>query len=150
MIPSRPNDPALDALLRPRLVVDPPADVQARLLAAVLDAAGAATLAQNVTPAVPPETTPRRTGRELTLLAYVVLALAIGLYAGLLGGLGLGAAPLTLSPELGQAATILFGSPARWMLVELLQYAADHAVWLLLAPLAWYLWEGDRAAAGRT
>ena len=150
MIPTRSEDGALDAVLRPQLVVDPPPEVQARVLAAVLQTVDASRAAQDVAAPLRPVATSATAGPGLTLLAYAMLAVAIGLYAGLLGGLGVASGPVTLTAQLGQAAAVLFGSPLRWVLAELLQYAAGHALWLLLAPLVWYLWDGDRAAARRT
>ena len=137
------RDAALDALLRSRLVVDPPADVQARLLAVVMSAAAAPDARRSVegsrsaaAPATPV--------RALPLLAYVLLGLACALYAGLVGGMV--ADPSELAWQAVRAA-VLFGSPPRWLLPDLLQYAAGYAMWLLLAPLVWYLWESDRSAA---
>ena len=138
------RDAALDALLRSRLVVDPPADVQARLLAVVMSAAAAPDARRSVegsrsaaAPATPV--------RALPLLAYVLLGLACALYAGLVGGMV--ADPSELAWQAVRAAAALFGSPLRWLLSDLLQHAAGYAMWLLLAPLVWYLWESDRSAA---
>ena len=150
----RGNSPAwerdLDALVRPSLLIEPPADVQASILAAVMQAAA---------PALPPVQAPvyaapspaTAGARSIPLAAYLLLAAVLVAYVatvswleGLFGGTGW--LP-TLMTQLLAASELVFGrlpsnEPAAliWLLIQ-------RAPWLALLPLAWLLWERDRAAA---
>ena len=134
-------DGALDALVRNELVLDPPPELQERILASVLSAAEAPAVARPL---------PSRPLPSLSLVAYALLALVAGLYAGLVGVLGGPEWPLEVGRAALHSATIILSSPVGWLLADLAQQLADQAVWLLLLPLVWYLWENDRSTVGQT
>jgi hypothetical protein len=136
----------LDALVRPVLLVDPPADVQRAILAAVLQAT-----AQAPRPTVL-ATSPIAASfaeRSITMAAYVMLAAVFVAYVaalswlqGLLGG---GGWLPTLLTQLLAVSDLVVGRP----LGEpnaVVRLVSQYAPWLALLPLAWLLWERDRAA----
>jgi hypothetical protein len=140
----------LDALVRPSLLVDPPAHVQASILAAVLQVTAPAPWPIPVPVASTP--IPAATdARPIPLAAYLLLAAVLVAYVAALSWLeglfgGSGWLP-TLLNQLLAASELVFGrlpsndpSAMLWLLVQ-------RAPWLALLPLAWLLWERDRAAA---
>ena len=137
----------LDALVRPTLVVDPPADVQRSILRAVLQAT---VPAQTPVLAMPP---PATTGaRSVPLAAYLLLAALLVAYAAALSwleGLFGGTVWLpTLVNQLLAVSELVFGRPPSGEPLTLVWLLVQRAPWLALLPLAWLLWERDRAAAG--
>jgi len=142
----------LDALVRPSLLIDPPAHVQASILAAVLQATAPAPWSIQVPVSSMPSPLPTAAGaRPIPLAAYLLLAAVLVAYVAALSWLeglfgGTGWLP-TLVTQLLAASELVFGrlpsndpSAIVWFLVQ-------RAPWLALLPLAWLLWERDRAAA---
>ncbi len=149
-----PKEAALDALVRAQLVVDPPPEVQDRILASVLSAVDSAAMQAPVTlvaprlgPIPPSSLLPPR---PLSLLTYAILGLVVAVYGGLVGGFGDTEGLLTLARQAVYALTLVLRSPLRELLVELVQGLAEHAIWLTLLPIVWYLWDSDRTAARQT
>jgi hypothetical protein len=143
----------LDRVVRGQLVVDPPPELQAGILASVLSAVARDTLARtararsaSAVQAAPAGSAPR----PLSLAAYALLGLVVALYAGLVGSLGGPEWPLVLARQGVYALSLVLSSPASWLLLELAQGLAEHAVWLAFLPIVWYLWESDRASARQT
>jgi hypothetical protein len=138
----------LDVLVRPALVVDPPADVQRSILAAVLRAAAAP--ARPAMAAAAPAMAPLSPG-AVPLAAYLLLAAVLVAYVaavswvdGLLGG---GAWLPTLLTQLLAASSTLVGRPTVDDPLGLVWLLVERAPWLALLPVGWLLWERDRAAA---
>lgn len=134
----------LDALVRPSLLIDPPADVQRSILAAVLQAAVPAR-APAVAAPIPAAAHP------IPLAAYLLLAAVLVAYVAALSWLqsllgGAGWLP-TLLNQLLAVSELVVGRPASGDPLALVQLLVQHAWWLALLPLAWLLWERDRAAA---
>lgn len=139
----QPWERELDALVRPALLIEPPPAVQHSILAAVLQATAHAPAP--VTAVVAP------VARGVPLAAYVLLAAALLAYlaamSALEGLLGNGTWITPLASQLLAAAELLFGRPAAGDPFSLLWLALQAAPWLLLLPVAWLLWERDRAPA---
>ena len=142
------HDPGLDALLRPVFVVEPPAAVQQRILAAVLLAADPSAVpvhASQSQPGVIPVV-----ARTVSPLAYVLLGAALLAYAGLVswvqGVIGDAGWLSTLFRQLLVAADLLAGQNLSAEPFALAGLLIQTAPWLLLLPLAWLLWERDRSA----
>jgi len=143
-----PNDrPAwerdLDALVRPSLVMDPPADVQQAILAAVLQAAAPVR--------TPIAATPVPAARPIPLAAYLLLAAvlvayvaAVSWFQGLVGGTGW--LPVLMN-QLVAVSDLVVGRPETAEPLALAWLLLQRAPWLALLPLGWLLWERDRAAA---
>jgi hypothetical protein len=139
----------LDALVRPSFVVAPPPDVQRSILAAVLQAAAEAPRpVVGITPVVVPSDT---LGRPISLAAYLLLAVVLSAYVaalawlqGLLGGAGW--LP-TLISRLLVASEVVFGPLPAGDPMALTWLVLQAAPGLVLLPLAWLLWERDRAAS---
>jgi hypothetical protein len=138
----------LDALVRPALVVDPPADVQRSILAAVLQA----TAAPVPTPILAADPIPVPSGAgAVPLAAYVLLAAvlvayvaALSWFQGMVGGGG------WLSPLMTQllaVSELVVGRPSSAEPLALAWTMLERAPWIALLPLGWLLWERDRAAA---
>ena len=140
----------LDALVRPSLVVDPPADVQRAILAAVLQAAAPAQLPMRA-PAVATPIPAAAGARPIPLAAYLLLAAVFVAYVaalswlqGLVGGAGW--LP-TLMSQLLAVSELVVGRLPSGEPVALIWLLFQRAPWLALLPLGWLLWERDRAAA---
>ena len=134
----------LDAMVRPSFTIDPPADVQQSILAAVLQAAAPARVAVAAAP-IPTAAQP------IPLAAYLLLAAVLVTYVGALSWIqsllgGAGWLP-TLFNQLLAVSELVVGRPASVEPLALIQLLVQHAWWLALLPLAWLLWERDRAAA---
>jgi hypothetical protein len=135
----------LDVLVRPSLVVDPPADLQRSILAAVLQATAARPLAT---------TAPLQTSsaaRPIPLAAYLLLAAVLLAYVAAVSWLqalvgGAGWLP-TLVSQLLAVSELVVGRPALGEPLSLAWSLLQRAPWIALLPLAWLLWERDRAAA---
>lgn len=135
----------LDALVRPSFMIDPPADVQRSILAAVLQAASPAQVPAVAAPI------PAAVARPIPLTAYLLLAAVLVAYVAalswlqsLLGGAGWLS---TLLNQLLAVSELVVGRPTSVEPQALFQLLVQHAPWLALLPLAWLLWERDRAAA---
>jgi hypothetical protein len=138
----------LDALVRPSLVVDPPADVQRMILAAVLQAAAAPAHVPIVAVAPIPVSAG---ARPVPLAAYLLLAAVLVAYVaavswlqGLFGGAGW--LP-TLLTQLLAVSELVVGRPTIGEPMSLAWLVLQRAPWIALLPLGWLLWERDRAAA---
>ncbi len=136
----------LDALVRPSLLIDPPADVQRSILAAVLQATAPAQ-----TPIVAAPIPTAADARPIPLAAYLLLAAVLVGYVATLSWLqGLfgetGWLPTLVAQLLAVSELVVgrlpIGEPGAliWLLFQ-------RAPWLALLPLGWLLWERDRAAA---
>jgi hypothetical protein len=136
----------LDALVRPALVVDPPADVQRAILAAVLQATAAPADAPVVAAPVP-----AAGARPIPLLAYLLLAAVIVAYVAALswlqGVVGGGGWLTTMMAQLLAVSELVVGRSALGEPLSLIWLVFQRAPWIALLPLAWLLWERDRAAA---
>ena len=136
----------LDALVRPTLVVDPPAEVQRSILAAVLQAT---VPAQTPVLAMPPSAT--TVARSVPLAAYLLLAALLVAYVAALSWLealfgGTVWLP-TLINQLLAVSELVIGRPPSGEPLTLVWLLVQRAPWLALLPLAWLLWERDRASA---
>ena len=134
----------LDALVRPSLVVDPPADLQRSILAAVLQATATPARATAVT------AIPASAAQPLPLVAYLLLAAVLLAYfaaiSWLQGFVG-GASWLpTLVTQLLAVSELVVGRPALGEPLSLAWQLLQRAPWIALLPLGWLLWERDRAA----
>jgi hypothetical protein len=153
----REREAALDRVLRTSLVLDPPPDVRARILAGVLASAGELfapqpTLATRAAP-IPAATWSPVAGqasRPLSLAGYALLALVVALYAVIVGALSALGGPTGLVQQVVESVTLILGSPAMRLVPPLAERLAQYSAWLLLVPVVWYLWESDRAALTRT
>ncbi|MCC7370832.1 MAG: hypothetical protein IT306_20605 [Chloroflexi bacterium] len=137
----------LDALVRPALLAEPPPAVQQSILAAVLLAAAAQPTPVPVAAPQPADVP----GRPLPLLAYLLLAAVLVAYvAGVSWLQGLFGNVTWLSILAGQLLTIsdlVFGRPDTGEPLTLAWQLFVRAPWLALLPVAWLLWDRDRATA---
>jgi hypothetical protein len=146
------HDPHLDALLRPVLLVEPPPAVQQRILATVLRATAAPVavpIATNQANATQPNVA--APDRTVSLLTYLLLGAVLVAYAALLpwiqsamGGIDWVS---TMVRQLLVAVDLLVGQPLPTEPLALAGVLVKVAPWLLLAPLAWLLWDRDRTSA---
>jgi hypothetical protein len=140
----------LDALVRPSLVVDPPAEVQRSILAAVLVTATSQPLPMPV-PAPISRAGAEGTGRPVPLAAYVLLAAVLVAYiAGLSwlqGMFGSVTWIAILAQQLVTVAEQIVGRPTSTEPLALIWQLFARAPWLALLPVAWLLWDRDRASA---
>jgi len=147
------RDSRLDALLRSALVVEPPPEVQRTILAAVLQAAelpaAMPVAARQVAEGRPPA--PAAAVSTISPLAYLLLGAVLLAYVGLVswlqGALGDAGWLSTLARQLAVAADLLIGQPLAREPGAIVILVLQAAPWLLLLPLAWLLWERDRASA---
>lgn len=135
----------VDALVRPSLLIDPPADVQRSILATVLQATARTQAAAMPTPIGEPG------ARSIPLAAYLLLAAVLVAYVaaisslqGLFGGAGWVPALFT---QLLAVSERLVGPLPTGEPLALIWLLLQRAPWLALLPLGWLLWERDRAAA---
>ncbi len=137
----------LDALVRPILLVEPPAEFRTSLLASVLRAADALDAER---PALHVSAIPSvATSPDLSAWAYPAVAALIATYLAVIGSLG-GAAVRwdwlpVLIEQLQAAASIVGGGAPGGLIIVVLQGLAEQAPWVALLPLLWLLWERDRA-----
>ena len=139
----------LDVLVRPSLLIDPPADVQQSILAAVLQAAAPVQMPVRVPAMATPIPSPD--ARPIPLAAYLLLAAVLVAYVATLSWLqglfgGAGWLP-TLMNQLLVVSELVVGRLPSGEPVALVWLLLQHAPWLALLPLGWLLWERDRAAA---
>ncbi len=128
---------ALDKLLRASLIVDPPMELRERLLAHVVDIPRAhvpASIASLAGGQIGP----------LQVPGYLLVALAIAVYSTVIGTIG-SDWPMVAVAQVWLAARFVFDSPAGSVLGELASQLEGYALWLMLIPVAWLLWEGDQA-----
>lgn len=135
----------LDALVGPSLVVEPPADVQRSILAAVL-------LAASPQPApVPIPVISEPNVRSLPLAAYVLLAGILVMYiAGLSwfqGAFGNVTWVAILGQQLLAGTEQVVGRPPATEPLALVWQLFARAPWLILLPVGWLLWDRDRVTA---
>jgi hypothetical protein len=143
------EDP-LDRLLKSHLVLDPPPELQSRLLSAALAAAEstaasprAVTLAEPQDETVPWFLAPPM--RRPSLGAYGLLAMLVALYVAMVGSLGMDW-PMAAAWELYTALSFVLRTPAGRVIGDLVGGLGDRLAWLALVPIVWYLWKSDRAA----
>ncbi|MFN8633799.1 MAG: hypothetical protein U0893_08100 [Chloroflexota bacterium] len=158
----------LDAMLRPSLVVEPSTDVQAAILAAILQATAVPVLPLPAPayqlpvpgvsmPGMPWPGTPATESAGLgmsgpvTMMSYLLLAAVLVAYAAALSWLnaavGDGSWLSTLAAQLLAVSSVVVGRPLVYEPLTLLWQLLQQAPWLLLLPLAWPLWERDRASS---
>ena len=134
------RDPVLDDLLRPALLVEPPARVQQAILAAVLRAA----------PPTPPPLVLAAATRSISPMSYLLLGAVLLAYAGVLSWLqsviGETGWLTTLFWQLTLVFDLVVGQTLAAEPLTLAWTLVQAAPWLLLLPLAWFLWDRDRAA----
>jgi hypothetical protein len=137
----------LDRLARPALVMAPPPDVQQAILAAVLQAASQTPQPVVVAPM------PAPAERSISLTSYLLLAGVVVAYLaalswvqGLVGG---GDWLPTLAAQLLAASDAMLGPLPVSEPLTLLWLLFQRAPWVALLPLAWLLWERDRASASQ-
>jgi hypothetical protein len=160
----------LDALVRPSLVTAPPDHVQQAILAAVLQAtampAAVPVLPSPLpwypgpasavpTPAIHPGAMPEPVeARPIPLAAYALLAAVLVAYVAAIswlnGVIGESGWVTTLVAQLLSVADLLVGRPASDRPLALAWQIVQQAPWLVLLPLAWALWERDRASTPAT
>lgn len=135
----------VDALARQSLLVDPPADVQRSILAAVLQAA--ATHVPIVATPIPSAAG----ARSIPLAAYLLLAAVLVAYVaalswlqGLFGSAGWVPALFT---QILAVSDRLVGPLPTGEPLSLIWLLFQRAPWIALLPLGWLLWERDRAGA---
>jgi len=159
--PPLPREEELDALVRPALLMEPPDAVQQAILAAVLQATAlpaAVPLAPSAlpwypTPVMPPGTLPESAedARPIPLAAYALLAAVLVAYVAALswlnGVLGESGWLTTLVAQLLSVAELVVGRPDAGQPLALAWQILQQAPWLVLLPLAWALWERDRASS---
>jgi len=136
----------LDALVRPSLVIEPPADIQRSILAAVLQAT-----APVQAPVVATPIAATAGDRPIPLAAYLLLAAVLVAYVAALSWLqgvfgGAGWLP-TLLTQLLAVSELVVGRLPSGEPLTLIWLLFQRAPWLALLPLGWLLWERDRAAA---
>jgi hypothetical protein len=138
----------LDTLVRPSFLMAPPPEVQQSILAAVLQAA-----AEMPRPAVVDVAPVPVAARPISPAAYLLLAAVLVAYVaalswvqGLLGGAGW--LP-TLIAQLLVATEVVFGPLPAGDPMALTWLLLQSAPGLVLLPLAWLLWQRDRAASAR-
>lgn len=154
-------EPDLDSLLAPALLAAPPADVQRAILAAALAAAPPPGLpAREAAPAVAGAVA-APAARPLPLAAYVLVAAVLVAYVAALswlqGALGGGGWLATLIAQVVTASELLAGRSVVGEPLALVGQplalgwlALQRAPWLVLLPLAWFLWQRDRSALRAT
>jgi hypothetical protein len=134
------HNPVLDDLLRPALLVEPTARVQQAILAAVLRAAE---------PTPVPLALPVA-ARSISPLSYLLLGAVLLAYAGILswfqGVIGETGWLTTLFWQLTLVLDLVVGQTLAAEPLTLAWTLVQAAPWLLLLPLAWFLWDRDRAA----
>lgn len=140
----------LDALVRPSLVLDPPAHVQQAILAAVLQAAAPAQVPIRA-PAMAAPIPATAGARPVPLAAYLLLAAVLVAYVAALSWLqelsgGAGWLP-TLMAQLLAVSELVVGRLPSGEPLTLVWLLLQRAPWLVLLPVGWLLWERDRAAA---
>jgi hypothetical protein len=132
----------LDALVRPALVTEPPPQVQRSILAAVLQA--------TAMPAVVPVPV-AAAARPIPLVAYLLLAAVVVAYMAavswLNGFVGEAGWVPVLMTQLLSASELVVGRPAIGEPLAVVWLLVQRAPWIVLLPVAWWLWERDRAAA---
>jgi hypothetical protein len=134
----------LDLLARPAFIMAPPVDVQQAILAAVLQAA-----AETPRPAF--AVAPAPADRPMSLTSYLLLAGVVVAYLAALswvqGVLGGGGWLPTLAAQLLAASDAVVGPLPMSEPLTLLWLLFERAPWVALLPLAWLLWERDRASS---
>jgi hypothetical protein len=147
-------NPRLDDLLRPVFVVEPPARVQQNILSAVLMAVEPTVV---VASAAPWRSEPRPIavpipGQTISPVAYLLLGAVLLAYAGLVswihGAMGGPDWFSTMVHQLLVAGGLLVGQSLSAEPLAVAGMLVQMAPWLLLLPLAWLLWDRDRASAG--
>jgi hypothetical protein len=138
----------LDALVRPSLVVDPPADVQRSILSAVLLAAAQAPRPTGFPSVVQPAPS---AGRAVPLVAYLLLAALLVVYVATISWVeslfGNATWVTILVQQLLAASELVVGRPTTSEPLALVWQLLQRAPWLALVPVAWLLWERDRSSA---
>lgn len=133
----------LDALVRPSLMMAPPADVQQSILAAVLLAAAPQPVAVPIAVAEPT--------RPIPLAAYVLLAGVLVAYVAgiswLEGMFGNVTWVSILFQQLLAAAEQTVGRPSASEPFTLAWQLFLQAPWIALLPVGWFLWDRDRTSA---
>jgi hypothetical protein len=147
----------LDRLARPALMVAPPPDAQQAILAAVLQAAAEqprpvlVAAAPAFRPTVPVTPIPVPPERPISLTAYLLLAGVVVAYLAALswvqGMVGGGGWLSTLAAQLLAAYDAIVGPLSLTEPLTLTWTLLQRAPWIALLPLAWLLWERDRASA---
>jgi hypothetical protein len=137
----------LDALLRPAFIVAPPPEAQQAILAAVLQAAA-------VSPALQPQPARSDTASHpVPLIAYVLLAAVLVAYAAALSWaqtmFDAGGWISTLTAQILAASESVVGPLPVSDPLALTWIVLQRAPWLALLPLAWLLWEHDRASSSQ-
>jgi hypothetical protein len=151
-----PAERRLDALIRPALVVDPPAEVQQSILATVLAVAPALIVASASVAALRPRpvAVPAAAGRPVSLVAYLLLGAALLAYVGVvswLQGVVGGSDWLgTMARQVLAAVDLALGGAVSTDPLTLLSTLWQAAPWLAVLPVAVYLWERDRAPSRTT
>lgn len=145
-----PSERRLDDLLRPVLVVDPPPVEQQSILAAVLAAAPVPTAAARRTVIA----APAASARTVSPAAYLLLGAALLAYVGLISwfqGIVGGADWLTtMTRQVLAAVDLVTGQPVSADPLALVANVFQFAPWLALLPVAFLLWERDRAPTRTT
>lgn len=133
----------LDALVRPSLMMAPPADVQRSILAAVL-------LAATPQPVAVPIPVAEST-RPIPLAAYVLLAGVLVAYVAgiswLEGIFGNVTWVSILFQQLLAAAEQTVGRPSATEPFTLAWQLFLQVPWIALLPVGWFLWDRDRATS---
>lgn len=136
----------LDGLVRPSLVMEPPAQVQQSILAAVLLATAPQPMAVPI--AVPAAAD---NGRSVPLAAYVLLAGVLVAYVAVISWLEGFFGNVTwvsiLVQQLVAAAEQTVGSPSTAEPMTLAWELFMRAPWVALLPVAWLLWDRDRTSS---
>jgi hypothetical protein len=144
----------LDRLAQPAFLLAPPPDAQQAILAAVLQAAvemprPVLVAAATPQPAVAVASAPDPAERPISLTAYLLLAGVVVAYLAALswaqGMLGGGWLP-TLAAQLLAASDAIIGPLPVSEPLTLTWALFQRAPWIALLPLAWLLWERDRAS----
>lgn len=134
----------LDALVQPVLVTEPPPEVQRSILAAVLQATAMPVAAFQPVPVA-------AAARPIPLVAYLMLAAVVVAYAAAiswLNGFVSGAGWISvLMTQLLAVSELVVGRPAVGEPLSVVWLLVQRAPWIALLPVAWWLWERDRAAA---
>ena len=144
----QPWERELDDLVRPSLVVEPPADVQQSILAAVLLAT-----APPRPPAMPAGAAvpAAMAGRPVPLSAYLLLAGVLVAYltgvSWLQGMFGNVTWLTILAQQLLAVSELAVGRPPASEPLALVWQLFLRAPWVALLPVAWLLWERDRTSS---
>jgi hypothetical protein len=145
----------LDRLAQPAFLMAPPVDVQQAILAAVLQAAveiprPVLVAAAAPQPSVAVASESDAAERPISLTAYLLLAGVVVAYLAVLswaqGMFGGGWLP-TLAAQLLAASDAIVGPLPVSEPLTLTWALFQRAPWIALLPLAWLLWERDRASA---